>query len=95
MNQSPERRMTDEEIQVQEFNKLISQLAKMRWTFEVYKLDMMTEDDMLVKNVKSMKQYLGQDIRVIYFPVENTEYILYEFDVNGVILAREELENWD
>jgi len=76
-----------------EFNKLIAKLTEMRWEFEVIRCDMSQAEDLL-EVIPSLKHHLGKDIRLVICPIENTEYILYEFDTNGIIDALNELENW-
>ena len=76
-----------------EFNKLVAQLAKMRWEFEVVRCDMSHVQD-LIKVIPSLKHHIGKDIRLLICPINNTEYLLYEFDTDGIVAALKDLENW-
>jgi hypothetical protein len=42
--------------------------------------------------IPGIQQYLGEDIRLVIFPFDNTEVVIYEFDPNGAIEASRDIK---
>jgi hypothetical protein len=74
------------------FDKVVTQLTKLRWEFEVLRLETISAKNPIAKFINL--DYIGQDMRVVWFPISNTTYILYEVEIEGLINALVELENW-
>ena len=86
----------EKEQQVTEFNNLLAVLAEARFEFEVYRCDtiqLMDENDQLnpIAMIPGIEQHLGEDIRLVIFPFDNTEVVIYEFDPNGAIEASKDI----
>lgn len=87
----------EKKLQVLEFNLLLINLAESRIEFNVYRCDTIElrdeQDDMYwLASRPDMKQYLGKDLRVVVFPWDNRDIVIYEFDVNGAHDARMDVE---
>lgn len=87
----------EKEQQVTEFNNLLAVLAEGRFEFEVYRCDyvrLMDENAQLnpIAMIPSIQQHLGKDVRLVIFPWDNTDVLVYEFDPNGAIDARKDVE---
>jgi hypothetical protein len=87
----------EKEQQVTEFNNLLAVLAEARFEFEVHRCDtiqLMDENDQLnpIAMIPGVHSHLGEDIRLVIFPWDNTDVVIYEFDPNSAIDARKDVE---
>lgn len=77
-----------------EFNLLIATLAEMEWEFEVRRCDMINEDSPLATTIPKVKANLGKELRVLIYPYENTEIIVFDDEQTKINEAIHTLRNW-